>query len=358
VEQTVALLVLIALSCLIWWGWQVLRRRRPLMPRRPSLPRLGRRDAAPPPAAEHPTVELPLAIQEPAAESPPTAGEPMVDEDVEPAAVTTGWDVPVSKPDRSVPQNRPDVLTGPSPDDYPPPTPPTTATSARNLPNVEPDPAPVDVLRTWVVSEHGAVTVRLVGARTPSGPALQGWFHGVRPPEGSPTLVTLGANETGTLYFDLALAPDVVTVTGSPESRQRQALSLVRQLIEAGVAVTAVGSPFGASHPLGCPRVATVEDAIDDAAGANDEWRVLFYAPADDRDTDGNLAAIRRALSIPRPQLVPVLVGDVRPGRWSLDVQDLDARDAGAHPDAVAAGAPSQATPAGGNGAGGARRRL
>lgn len=282
--QTIALAALIALSVLVWWVLRVLRRTRP------SLPLLNLVGA-----------DGPVGVWD--------QPDPQTDP---PAAVPRGLSG----------SERPD----PRPAEYDPPAlgqssdPSHTAPLAVQVATpTSPQPG---VLRTEVVAGDEAVSVRLAGVRDTSA---SGWVLDVRPPADAAALVVLGENDQGTLYVDLALAPDVVTVTGSPESRQRQALSLARQLVEAGVTVTAVGNPFGASGPPGCRSVPTVDDAIEEATGGG--LRVLFHA-RDPRD-DTELAAIRRALSLQPPRLVPVLVGDVRPGRWSIDVRPQDTGDPG-----------------------------
>ena len=171
------------------------------------------------------------------------------------------------------------------------------------------------MLRAEVVSGPDAMIVSLAGVRATSEPAPACWLYAEAAPYGS-TLAALGRNRRGILYVDLAHAPDVITITGPQPSCQRQALSLARQLVGNGVAVTVVGDPFGAPA-AGCRFFSTVDDAVQEATGATAGLRVMFC----DGAIPADIATIRQAVAVPMPRLVPVLVGDVPRARWSIHVQ-------------------------------------
>jgi hypothetical protein len=93
-------------------------------------------------------------------------------------------------------------------------------------------------------------------------------------------------------------------------------LSLAHQVAQSGVRVTVVGDPFGALTQPGFRFVTSFDDAAKDASRAADQLGVIFYGG---RDRD-DLATIRSTVSRRNPHIVVVIVGDVRPARWSLDV--------------------------------------
>ena len=174
------------------------------------------------------------------------------------------------------------------------------------------------VLHAELAAGRDAVAVRLVGVRSATDPPGEAWVYAAAEgPYGGTAPVALGENGHGTLYVDLALAPDVVTITGPREGRQRQGLSLARQLARIGVAVAVVDNVLDSEVPPGCRVVPTFDEAAREAANARAALYFVFLAGTEGTD----LTAIRRAVSVSVPRLIPVLLGDAPRARWSIDVQ-------------------------------------
>jgi hypothetical protein len=182
-----------------------------------------------------------------------------------------------------------------------------------SAPSMEVDPLAPPSLTTQVRDGRIRLRVRLLGS---SGPRRTSPYRSGPSEEGAtatPTLVRLGDGPEGPLRVDLALAPDVVTLTGAPEARRPTALALARRLGRAGVPVTVVGEALGGVVPSGCVRIADPADlapAVDSPVTP-----VVICAGPDDR-----VAAMIRRLP-PRSASGPVviLVGGVPPARWSIE---------------------------------------
>jgi hypothetical protein len=174
--------------------------------------------------------------------------------------------------------------------------------------------APAPTLRAHIVevSNRDPAMILLVGSRTAQAAPAWLWLDPSGEAPGS-TYVALGHNEQGTLWVDLIRAPDVVTLTGDPSIGQRMGAALADQLVRRKVPVTVIGSALG-------PRRAGVHTlrSLGEAVIATDDPsspQVIFssYDRAD-------RATIRRLADRSAPRTVVVLLGDGRPGRWSIEV--------------------------------------
>jgi hypothetical protein len=169
----------------------------------------------------------------------------------------------------------------------------------------------VDVL---AASGQDFATVRLAGSRMPRTDPAWLWLDPdeARPP--APTFVAVGTSGNRALCLDLVRAPDVLTITGDAPARRRIAAILARQLVEHGIPVTVVGSALGiriaGAHAVRSLVQAEIES--DDPTAP----QIVFCPPAPDE-----LAVVRRLTGRSTPRTVVVLVGEARPGRWSIDAR-------------------------------------
>lgn len=159
-----------------------------------------------------------------------------------------------------------------------------------------------------------SAAVRLAGIRLQQ--AQPGWMwldpDAARP--ASPTVVALGSGGGGALCVDVAQAPDVLTVAGHLSGSRRLAASIARQLTDAGVAVTVVGTSVGAGM-TGVRTVPTLAEAAE--IHPSTEPYVVFCGATE----DGHTAAIRQLTIRSKPRTVVVLVGPDRRSRWSIQVR-------------------------------------
>lgn len=209
--------------------------------------------------------------------------------------------------------SRPLRPSGPAGDS--PAKPPVTT---RRLPvPVRPDEAAPSHLQAELVcgGDHG--TLRLIGTGSgPPGPATCWLAPGGSPPAGRLGLV-LGRGTGGRLWLDLALAPDVLTVTGDPAAGLRFARSVIDQLWAAGTAVTVLGDRLRDDLPAGCRHVPTLAELpVSLSAGA----RVLLAAGLPVR----TLRELRPLVD--GPATAAIVVGDVPAARWSLHFAEARGR--------------------------------
>jgi hypothetical protein len=173
----------------------------------------------------------------------------------------------------------------------------------------------VTAARVLTASGEVGATVRLTGVRMPRATPAWLWLD----PDGpttppAPTYVVVGAGDRGSFCLDLTQAPDVVTVTGDGAQARRLAATMARQLVDQDVAVTVVGAAIG-------PRidgVHAVRSMIDAEAATDDPTAPQVVFCEGDQD---DIATVRRLVARSTPRTVVVLVGDVRRGRWSVDVR-------------------------------------
>ncbi|MEO3816720.1 hypothetical protein [Plantactinospora sp. B24E8] len=264
---------LLVMSLLIAWALRLLRRGR------------RSRNGAEPVAAESPDVE------------PVTAHSP----DVGPVAVPAAAGHGAAGPAAVVPAPR-----GPAPEGGP-------ASTARPAVDTSSGRVLVD-LQPLAGDLPNRLNVRLLGVNSEGAGAPYAWL-GNEPLPAATMPVVLGRQDGWRFFVDLGAAPDVFTVSGTPSAARRVALALAEQLHVAGVAVTVVGDALGAEVPAGYRRLATFPLDDHDIASLA-EPGVLISGGL----RGAELAAARGLATRTRHRVVPLLVGEVLRGRWSVRV--------------------------------------
>jgi len=135
--------------------------------------------------------------------------------------------------------------------------------------------------------------------------------------------VVLGRHGSPRLVLDLARVPDLLTVSGDPAARRRQALEIARQAHRAGAAVIVVGDALGDDVPDEYRRRA-------DYPGPE----VAAEAPALVVSAGLGAARLRIAkqLAAGSAVIVPMLVGDVVRSRWSIAAEPVSPPDPAPRP--------------------------
>jgi hypothetical protein len=170
------------------------------------------------------------------------------------------------------------------------------------------------VLNTQVSNGTDIVAVRLAGARTQTTRPYA-WVPVGEPGLERPGNIAIGVRGAAKLFIDLAVSPDVITMTGAASRLPRLVDSIARQLVHAGVAVTVVGDAVGATTPAGARVVSSYEELNGERPQAPLE--VVFGTIARTQD----LPHVRRLVSPANPRTVVVIVGQARRARWSIDIQ-------------------------------------
>jgi hypothetical protein len=169
-------------------------------------------------------------------------------------------------------------------------------------------------LNTEVTDGMDVIAVRLAGARTQARrPYI--WVASDSPRPHRPGVVAVGVRGEDTLFVDLSMSPDVITITGPASQRPRLVQSIVRQLEQTGVGVTIVGNAAGSDIPVG----AKVVSSYDELVGARQPGplEVIFGTVASNRE----LPHVRRLVPTSDPRTILVIVGETRRARWSIDLQ-------------------------------------
>ncbi|WP_238009825.1 hypothetical protein KZZ52_15200 [Dactylosporangium sp. AC04546] len=199
-------------------------------------------------------------------------------------------------------------------DDTGPPTARHSPPAAQppRLASVAPDDGPVELS---IEVGLDRVRVRLEGLRAAPSHDLPG----VR--------IYVGESPAGPLHLDICRCPDVLTITGHAAARERIARSLLDQCdhLAAALRVTVVGrrltrplGHIGGDEPDPADRRHVV-DRLDQLAPHNDPTTpCLVFCAADDADEARQL---RRLVEESRGILVPVVIGDIPPARWSLHAE-------------------------------------
>ncbi|GGM14818.1 hypothetical protein GCM10012279_36240 [Micromonospora yangpuensis] len=170
-------------------------------------------------------------------------------------------------------------------------------------------------LSTDLETEVGPVSVRLVGVAAGRGAPAYAWLGAGEPAPSATLPLVLGNQGPWRLHVDLSRAPDVLTLVGSTEVCQRTAALFARQLRAAGVGVAVVGTALG-THTVDGLRTLP---ALPEPPAPGEELPapyVVFVAglagPA--------MASVRRLAAATGGRCVPVLMGPVPGGRWSLQL--------------------------------------
>jgi hypothetical protein len=172
---------------------------------------------------------------------------------------------------------------------------------------------------------HDVVGVRLVGSSAIDAALVLPYGWGERAshvPQSASAPVCIGRDSAGFLFVDLARTPEVVTVTGNPDARARLAVSVVNQLLARRIrhrlGVTVVGDVIDRARlRRGSRFVPDVGELTMD--GLTRGARCDFVICAVSREEDLDL--LRHLVRASRRRVVPIVVGDLPPARWSFDVQ-------------------------------------
>ncbi len=172
---------------------------------------------------------------------------------------------------------------------------------------------------------HDLVGVRLVGSSAADAALALPYGWGERAshvPQSATAPVCIGRDSTGFLFVDLARSPDVVTVTGNPDARARLAVSLANQLLTRRIrnrlGVTVVGEVIDRARlRRGSGFVPDVTGLTTDGLARGVRWDLVICAVSREEDLD----LLRHLVRASRRRVVPVVIGDLPPARWSFDVQ-------------------------------------
>lgn len=203
---------------------------------------------------------------------------------------------------------------------------PATAVPATPAPPTGPElPRPavpsgneVPYLSTDLETGLGAIRVRLVGVAAGRGAPAYAWLG---PDEAAPSAtlpLVLGHKGGWRLHVDLGRAPDVLTLVGDAEDCRHTAALFARQLRAAGIGVATVGAVLGAEAPEGAWSLPGLPAAP--APGADPPPYVVFTPGL----TGPALVGARRLATETGGRCVPVVIGPVPAGRWSVQVAPGD----------------------------------
>ncbi|MFJ6197318.1 hypothetical protein [Micromonospora sp. NPDC092111] len=178
----------------------------------------------------------------------------------------------------------------------------------------------VPYLSTELDTELGPIQVRLVGVAAGRGAPAYAWLGPDEPVPPATLPLVLGRKGPWRLHVDLGRAPDVLTLVGDPEDCRRTAVRYARGLRAAGIGVAEVGGALGADAPDGCrplPELPAPPAPGEDPV----EPYVVFTAglPA------ASMVGARRLATTTGGRRVPVVLGPVPGGRWSVQVGPVDA---------------------------------
>ncbi|MBW4700832.1 hypothetical protein [Micromonospora sp. RL09-050-HVF-A] len=173
----------------------------------------------------------------------------------------------------------------------------------------------VPYLSTELETELGPIQVRLVGVAAGRGAPPYAWLG---PDEAAPpaTLpLVLGHRGPWRLHVDLGRAPDVLTLVGGTDDCRDTAALFARRLRSAGIGVATVGGVLGAQAPEGCRPLPGLP-----AAPAPDVDPAPPYVVFTPGLAGAELAGARRLATESGGRCVPVVIGPVPAGRWSVQV--------------------------------------
>lgn len=177
----------------------------------------------------------------------------------------------------------------------------------------------VPYLRTDLLSEEGPVNVWLVGTANRRKTPPYAWLAETEPAPPATVPLVLGSRGPWRLHVDLGQTPDVLTVVGALDACQRLAAALARRLHSAGVGVAVIGDALGGGHLDDYRTLAGLPEPP--AAGeALPEPYVIFIAGVPEGVGDG----LRGLVAASGGLCVPVVVGPVPSGRWSVQVGTED----------------------------------
>ena len=170
----------------------------------------------------------------------------------------------------------------------------------------------VPYVQADVLSEVGPILVRLAGVVTgPETPAYA-WLADTEPAPAAAVPLVLGRKGPWRLHVDLGRTPDVFTVVGAPEDCRRLAAAFARQLHAGGIGVAVVGDTLGAETFEGCRSLTGFPEQGDEPP---DPYVVITAGLP-----EGAGAGVRGLAAATGGRCVPVVIGPVPDGRWSVQV--------------------------------------
>ncbi|MGC4769027.1 hypothetical protein ACLQ25_08580 [Micromonospora sp. DT44] len=225
----------------------------------------------------------------------------------------SSWPLP---PSRTVPPPPTPTPTALPPESRPPESRPPESRAVESRPAAL-APGEVPHLRADLLSEEGPVHVRLVGAAKRREAPAYAWLGEAEPAPPASVPLVLGRQGPWRLHVDLGQVPDVLTVVGALDVCQRLATALARRLHSEGVRVAVVGEALGAVDVNGYETLPGLPSPPTPGDGLPDPC-VFFVAglPAGAADDIRGLATATGG------RYVPVVVGPVPGGRWSVRVGD------------------------------------
>lgn len=173
----------------------------------------------------------------------------------------------------------------------------------------------VPYLNAELATEVGSIRIRLVGVAAGRGAPAYAWLgDGEKAPAATLPLV-LGHQGPWRLHVDLSRAPDVLTLVGPREASRRTAALFVRQLRRAGIGVAVVGDVLKGENLDG---VRNLDDLPAPPAPGDDlpePYVVITGALA-----AGAMADARKLAGATGGRCVPMVIGPVPGGRWSIQL--------------------------------------
>ncbi|MEU7571874.1 hypothetical protein [Micromonospora sp. NPDC049240] len=192
-----------------------------------------------------------------------------------------------------------------------------TGTGTGTTPDVPRPPLPAadeaPYLTADLETDVGPARVRLVGVAAGRGVPPYAWLG---PGETAPPAVlplVLGRRGPWRLHVDLARVPDVFTLVGPAAVCGRAAATLAGRLSDAGVGVAVVGEALGAELPDGYRRLAGLPEPPRPGEDLPAPSVVFTAGPSP--------AGARGLAAATDGRCVPVVLGPVPAGRWSLQFE-------------------------------------
>ncbi len=177
----------------------------------------------------------------------------------------------------------------------------------------------VPYLSTELETGLGPIRVRLVGVAAGRGAPAYAWLgpDETAPPATLP--LVLGHRGPWRLHVDLGRAPDVLTLVGDTDDCRRTAALFAGRLRAGGIGVATVGDVLGGQAPQGCRSLPGLP-----AASAPDVDPPAPYVVFTPGLAGAELAGARRLATDTGGRCVPVVIGPVPAGRWSVQVSPVD----------------------------------
>ncbi|MFI5838809.1 hypothetical protein ACIA8K_03710 [Catenuloplanes sp. NPDC051500] len=163
-------------------------------------------------------------------------------------------------------------------------------------------------VRETLETAYGQVRVHLFGVASGAVPAYVWLAEGEEPPPATVPVV-IGRKGRWWLHVDLARTPDVVTIVGPLDDCRRQAAALLGDLEGTGVSVAVVRDAMGGVTLPGARRLSRFPAPPAPGRVLQSTFVVLCTDPAPEA---------RHLAAATAGHAVPVIMGEVPSGRWSI----------------------------------------